>query len=359
MEPKKLLVNVDESLFTILKPKPIAAPCLRKSEHRVKKTSRLIILGLIVPFILFVGGIFWWKSGFSPVDPGSKEKKTFVIPKGRSISQIAEDLEKENLIRNAFHFKVMTYFSGTTKKIQAGSHQLSPSMSSSEIAEALTKGTNDQWVTMVEGLRQEQIGELLAAKGFAVDPKVWQETIKTRKLEGKLFPDSYLFPAGADQETILKIIAKNYEKKVLTGLKEDISKSKLSLEEILTLASIVEREARSDEDRQIVAGILLKRWQNSWPLQVDATIQYAVATPKDWWPKTLTKIHLSTKSPYNTYLYKDLPPGPICNPGLSSIKAVLNLKATPYWFYISAPDGTMHYAQTDEEHAANIQKYLK
>jgi UPF0755 protein len=325
----------------------------------VKKASWLIVWGLVIPCIIFLGGIFWWQNGLSPVDPKNKEKITFVIPKGRPISQIAEDLEKEHLIRNAFHFKVMTYLSGTTKRIQAGSHQLSPSMTSSEIAEALTKGTNDQWVTIVEGLRQEQIGELLTTKGFAIDPKVWQQTVKSRKLEGRLFPDSYLFPAGADQETILGIIGKNFEKKVLTGLKEDLSKSRLSLEEILTMASIVEREARGDEDRKIVAGILLKRWQNSWPLQVDATIQYAVASPKDWWPKTLTPNHLSTKSPYNTYLYKELPPGPICNPGLSSIKAVLNPKATSYWFYISAPDGTMHYAQTDEQHADNIQKYLR
>lgn len=332
---------------------------MRKSECKVKKTSRLIIWGLVIPFMFFLGGFFWWKGGISPVDPDNGEKVVFVIPKGRPISQVAEDLEKEDLIRNAFHFKVMTYFSGIAKSIQAGSHTLSPSMTSLEIAEALTKGTNDQWVTIVEGLRQEQIGELLAAKGFAVNPKIWQETIKIRKLEGKLFPDSYLFPAGAEQETILKIIGKNFEKKVLIGLEEGFSKNKLSLDEILILASIVEREARGDEDRQIVAGILLKRWHNSWPLQVDATIQYAVAGPKDWWPKTLTKNHLSTKSPYNTYLYKELPPGPICNPGLSSIKAVLNPKTTPYWFYISAPDGTMHYAQTDEQHADNIQKYLK
>lgn len=343
----------------IQKPKLIAALCLKKFKPRVKKSSWLIVWGLFVPLIIIFGGIFWWKSGFSPVDPKNKEKITFVIPKGRPISQIADDLEQKGFIRNAFHFKVMTYLFGITNKIQAGSYQLSPSMTSSEIAEALTKGTNDQWVTIVEGLRQEQIGELLTAKGFAIDPEIWRQTIKTRKLEGRLFPDSYLFPTGADQETILGIIAKNFEKKVLTGLKEDISKSKLSLEEILIMASIVEREARSDEDRRIVAGILLKRWQNSWPLQVDATIQYAVANSKDWWPKTLTKNHLSTKSPYNTYLYKELPPTPICNPSLSSIKAVLNPKATSYWFYISAPDGTIHYAQTDEQHADNIKKYLR
>lgn len=316
-------------------------------------------MGLIIPLIAIFLGFFWWKSGFSAVNPKSKEKVVFIIPKGRPISQIAEDLENKRLIRNAFHFKVMTYLFGTGKKIQAGNYELSSSMKSSEIAQALTKGTSDQWITIIEGLRHEEIGELLITKGFVVDSNIWQQTVKTRRLEGQLFPDSYLFPAGADQEAILKIIRKNFEKKVLNGLKVEIEDSKFSLEEILTLASIVEREVRGDEDRRIVAGILLKRWQNNWPLQVDATVQYAVAGPNDWWPKALTKNHLQTRSPYNTYLYKELPPGPICNPGLSSIKSVLNPKATSYWFYISAPDGTIHYAQTDEQHAANIQKYLR
>jgi UPF0755 protein len=236
-----------------------------------------------------------------------------------------------------------------------------------KISQNLTLARADQKVTLIEGWRSEQIGELLVEAGFDLNLISWQETVRAGNLEGRLFPDTYYFPQKANQEEILAIIEKNFQKKVVTGLKEEIGQSKLTLEQILTLASIIEREVHEEEARQIVAGILLKRWQNHWPLQADATVQYAVASSRfvvqgsksDWWPKSLTKKDLSINSPYNTYLSRRLPPGPICNPGLSSIKAVLNSQPSLYWFYISDKQGQMHYAKTDEEQARNIQKYLR
>lgn len=138
-------------------------------------------------------------------------------------------------------------------------------------------------------------------------------------------------------------------------------------EEVLILASIVEREVKFNNDRPIVAGILLKRLEKNWPLQADATVQYAIASAKckgksakcgNWWPKNLTREDLKIKSPYNTYLYPGLPPGPICNPGLAAIEAVLNPVGSEYWFYLSDEEGKMHYAKTAEEHEENISKYL-
>lgn len=322
----------------------------------------LIFYGLLA-FLL--GAILWWNSQLSAVDQENKQNVSFVIDKGEGVSEITSQLKGQSLIKNELAFKIWLVVSGIAKKIRAGSYYLAPSMTTKEIAENLTKGSNDRWVTIVEGLRSEQIGEVLIKEGFAIDPMIWEK--ETKSLEGQLFPDSYLIPKTADQVKILAIINKNFQKKVVDGLKANFYKSKLSMSQVLILASIVEREAKKDTDRAIVAGILLKRLNNNWPLQVDASIQYAVASkncsilksPCDWWPDRLTSLNLEINSPYNTYHNPDLPPGPICNPGLSAIKAVLEPSESPNWYYISGSDGLMHYAKTAEEHAINIQKYLK
>jgi len=241
-------------------------------------------------------------------------------------------------------------------------------MTPREISQSLTKGSEDQWVTVIEGLRTEQIAKILLEKGYRIDPVKWKNQVEKEVLEGKLFPDSYLIPKEADQEKIIQIFLKNFEKKVVNDLSVELKKSNLNLIEVLILSSLVEREASHDADRAIVAGILLNRLNNSWPLQIDATVQYVVASQQclsslnfncEWWPKTLTQNNLKIDSLYNTYLNEGLPPGPICNPGLSSIKAVLQPEKTNYWFYLSDKSGNMHYAKTSEEHVQNIEKYLR
>lgn len=298
---------------------------------------------------------------------GPENNVSFVIDKGEGVSEIAARLKEQNLVKNELSFEIWTVAAGIARKIKAGNYYLSGSMTTPEIARTLTKGSADRWLTIIEGLRAEQIGELLIREGFAVDPEEWEKEIKTEKLEGQLFPDSYLFPQSSTQAAILKIIKKNFQKKVIDGLKDEWDASGKNQNFVLTLASLVEREAKNGEDRALVAGILLKRLEADWPLQVDASVQYAVAdqkcsllkSPCDWWSGQLTQKDLQTLSPYNTYLNKGLPPGPICNPGLSSIKAVLSPTQSSYWYYISGKDGTMHYAKTNEEHQENIKKFLR
>lgn len=333
----------------------------------MKKSSFFIIVGFYLFLALVLGSLLLWNRQLQPVDKLKKELATFVVDKGESVSEITSRLKQQNLIRNEPSFKVWLVCSGIAKKIKAGSYYLSSSMTAKEIAVALTKGANDRWVTIIEGLRFEQIGELLIRKGFAINPKEWEGKIKKEGLEGRLFPDTYLFPKGATSDEILKIIEKNFQKKVQIGLKDEFSQTDLKFEEVLILASIVERETKKDKDRAIVAGILLKRLENKWPLQVDASVQYAVASQKcsllispcDWWPNKLSKQDLQIRSPYNTYLYLGLPPGPICSSGISSIKATLKPVSSPYWYYLSDSDGLIHYARTNEEQQQNIQKYLK
>lgn len=331
----------------------------------MKKSPTVLFLAMIFSLIFF-GLFFWWGYNLMPVDPQDSQPVSFAIDKGEGLIKISEELQKQGLIKNSFHFKIYSFLLGISKDIQAGSYRLNPSMSPKEIAKTLTKGTNDQWIVVFEGLRAEQIGQLFYEKGYLIDFTKWKEQVASENIEGKLFPDSYLIPQGADQEKIIQILLKNFDKKVVNSFESEFTKSNLSQNEVLILASLVEREARHDNDRAIVAGILLNRYYNSWPLQIDASVQYAISSIKchsfvgcNWWPDSLTQSDLQADSLYNTYLYKGLPPKPICNPGISSIKAVLQSQKTNYWFYLSDKKGNIHYAETSEEHAANIQKYLK
>lgn len=177
---------------------------------------------------------------------------------------------------------------------------------------------------------------------------------KATSLEGRLFPDTYLVPANFSVDKLIATMQLNYEKN-LAPLRTEIASSGLSEMEVITLASIIEREANSSTSMKVVAGILRKRLELHMPLQVDATLEYVLDTS----PKKLTADDLEIDFPYNTYKHFGLPPTPIGNPGLTAIKAVLNPTATPYVYYLTDSDGIFHYARTFEEHKANIARYLR
>lgn len=318
--------------------------------------KKLFLLSISVFFLIF--GWFYYKEGLMPVNKKDASTKIFVVQRGESLNSIVKRLYKEDLIRSRLIFFLLVKKMGIEKKIQAGDFRLSPSMSAEEIAKTLTHGTLDIWVTIIEGLRKEEIANIIA-KNFDI-PEI--EFIKYAK-EGYLFPDTYLIPKKADANMIIKIMTDNFHKKFNQSLKEK-AKKRLNLDEeqVLILASLVEREAKFNQDRKEVASILLKRLRNDWPLQVDATVQYALgyqSQERTWWKKNLTTEDLEIDSPYNTYKILGLPPTPICNPGLASIIAVIEADPdTRYWFYLSDKTGRMHYAKTLEEHNNNIKKYL-
>ncbi len=292
------------------------------------------------------------------------EEKTFVIRKGEDLSSIAKRLQKENLIRSALAFKILILKENLAGKIQAGSFSLNSSLTPKEISFLLTHGTQDIWLTFPEGWRKEEFSQRLKSNLENFDSSQFFQLVENH--EGELFPDTYLIPKEASPSVIFNLFLKNFQKKFNEELIFLAEKSGLSQKQVLILASIVERETRQEEDRPIVAGILLKRWREDWPLQADATIQYEMGSRRcqgkegqkcDWW-KPVTKKDLNIDSPYNTYKYKGLPPTPICNPGLSSIKAVIFPKDSDYWFYLSDSSGKIHYAKKREEHNNKIKKYL-
>ncbi|MBU1126774.1 endolytic transglycosylase MltG [Patescibacteria group bacterium] len=327
----------------------------------MKKSSFFLIL---IPLLIVLFFSFWLRAMSAPVDMSCTDsscRKTFIIPKNQGLSTISLRLKGEGLIKNSLVFKLLVLKRGLSTSIQAGSFYLKPSMTAEEILESLISGREDVWITFPEGWRREQYADRLKANFEDFKEDLFLELTKNK--EGFLFPDTYLFPKDILAEKAVEVIALNFDKKWKI-LGEDASKSNFSQFEILTLASIIEREAK-EEDRKLIAGILIKRLENSWPLQVDATLQFVKAEllcKKDpacnWWPK-VSRADLKVNSPYNTYENQGLPVGPICSPGASSIKAVLFPEESKYWFYLTGNDGKMYYARTAEEHSKNISLYLR
>ena len=317
-----------------------------------------IIIFLSVIAVLGVTSYLYFREGTLPVNRADKTSKIFVIPRGESLQNVVDSLYKEDFIRSKLVFYLIVKLKGTDRQIQAGDFRLNPSMNAYEIAEALTHGTLDAWVTLIEGTRREEMAQVI---GHELDiPEV--EIIANSK-EGYLFPDTYLLPKDASAAAIVAILENNFDQKFTPELKAKAAEIGLSDKEAIILASIVEKEAKHAADKKTVASVLLKRLEAGWPLQVDATIQYALgyqSAEKSWWKEVLSFDDLEIDSPYNSYLNKGLPPAPISNPGLTSIEAAVEADSTtPYSFYLSDKQRNMHFAKTDVEHQENIRKYLQ
>ena len=212
-------------------------------------------------------------------------------------------------------------------------------------------------MTTLEGWRAEEVAAKLS-KDLDIPES---EFLKVAR-EGYMFPDTYLFPKDATVGAVARLFFSTFDAKVDEKMRADAKKTGLTFDEVMTLASIVEREGRTAEDRPMIAGILLNRLKADWPLQADATLQYALGyqvREKTWWKKELFDDDKKVKSPYNTYLNPGLPPGPIANPGIVSIKAVIYPKTSDYWYYLHDPKGGVHYGRTLEDHNRNIEKYLQ
>jgi len=323
-----------------------------------KKPTLTIIFLVIVVSLLLV--FFYVLSLLKPVSSSSTESQRFVIPKGQAISIIGQRLQKENLIKNAYAFRFVVMRDDLASKIQAGSFDISQVMNVSEIATHLTTGTEDIWVTILEGWRAEEIAESL--DGQDLDNFDKEEFLNLAKAsEGSLYPDTYLIPREMTSQAIYNLLINTFEKKVSQGLWDEIEASERDFDEVLIMASLVEREARTYEQMRHVAGILWNRIDKGMALQVDATLQYSNGYNKveeKWWAVP-TSEDKKIKSPFNTYLNPGLPPKPIANPSLNAIKATLEPLNSDALFYIHANDGSMYYASTYEGHSANINKYLR
>ncbi|KKU92351.1 MAG: hypothetical protein UY21_C0002G0050 [Microgenomates group bacterium GW2011_GWA1_48_10] len=318
----------------------IAAPVLRRSKLRKVAATIFILL-----FCLVVA-VIWWNVSLTPLNPLDKSTKTFTVSRGDGVREVAKKLRDQSIIRDQVAFFLLVKKLGIEKNIQAGTFALSPSMSAGEIAAGLQVGKEDTKITIPEGWRTEQILEYLEKNSFAAT----QSAAVFARSEGYYFPDTYLVPKQITANQIFALMRDNFGQKVSFPVTR----------EQLIIASLVEREAKNTPDRPLVASVIYNRLQSGMALDIDATVQYAIGyTHSDgWWKKELTPSDIKFKSPYNTYQNPGLPPGPICNPGLSAIQAAINPATTDYYFYLSDKSGQMHYARTLSEHNQNIQKYL-
>jgi len=330
----------------------------------MKTKAKFAVLTIPVFLLTFLLILFfaWWTINVK-APSANQEKISFLIPKGRSAGEVGSSLYKAGLIKSPLAFKIYVQATDKSKKINTGEFELSKNMNLYEIVDRLGKGPVEIWVTVPEGLRREEVVEKIMPQLGISDEGFRDSFLAASKgLEGQLFPDTYLFPKDVTAERVVKVMNDTFEKKY-AGLVGG-SESFRAKNEIVTMASIIERETKTDEERPVVAGILWKRLDaDGWLIQADASVQYAVANAKcankcqNWWP-ILTKEDLEVASAYNTYKNKSLPPAPIANPGLSSLRAVMNPTASQYWFYIHDSSGAIHYGKTIEEHNANISKYL-
>lgn len=284
------------------------------------------------------------------------EAERFIVSLGESHADAIQTLKDQGFIKYAFIYNLV---SGA--RIKPGGYSISKSMNVFQIASVLKSEPYMEWVVIPEGLRKEEIADLLAQS------LGWDNTKKTEFLnepvkanwgitEGAYFPETYLMPKDEDGSAIAaRMFAKFNEE--LAPLTAEFVKQNIKWTTGIKLASIIQREAAGPNDMNLISGILWNRLDQGIPLDVDATIQYAFGKEGDWWPQLKTG-NLQVNSPYNTYANKGLPPGAISNPGIDAIKAVLNPQKTDCLFYLHDNNRVIHCAVTYEEHQANIQKYL-
>jgi len=314
----------------------------------------IILLGFLLISVVFL--FLWWNQAIKPANPIDNKPIIFTIQRGDDIRKIAERLKKDNLIRSPVAFFIIARFGGVGERIQAGEFRLKPSMDLMTIANTLTHGTSDIWITIPEGWRNHEIA-LKLTKEFNIPE---EDFLKYAK-EGYMFPDTYLIPKDINGEKIANIMLDNFNKKITSDIYDKAGQKGLSPNQLIIVSSLVEREAKFENDRPLVASVILNRLKIGMKLDIDATVQYALGyqpEEKTWWKKSLTMEDLEIDSPYNTYKYPSLPPTPICNPGIAVINAVINAPKTDYLYYLSDKSGKMYYAKNIEEHNLNIKNYL-
>src|SRR3989338_767566 len=334
-----------------------------------KSLTKIILLVLLGLGFLLVLTVFYYGVSVNRKNYDGDGAADFIVLPGQKVYEIAENLRKVRLINSTTAFKIYVRINNLASKLQAGYYRLPRDLSIKEIVDELQHGKFDLKLTFPEGWRREEMA-FYAAKQVNGGDSFYEEFLKeSQGLEGFLFPETYIVPREVSAKDLVKVMKETSRKKLgeLTrtgGLSEGLSEK-----EVMILASIVEREARKDEDRPIIAGIFIKRLKNGWPLEADATVQYAVASRNldrvgysdlesfEFWPKQITLDDLKYDSPFNTRRHQGLPPQPICNPGKASVEAVYQAVETPYWFYLNDTRGDTHFAKTLDEHTRNVDKF--
>ena len=339
-----------------------------------------LLIILIISFFLYsLASIYLPKHSF----PG--QEKIIDIEKGKGSKEIATLLKKEGVIRSEIFFLFYASLRGQIRQLQSGSYAFNTSMNIPQIIERLVKGDIiKEKITIIEGWNLRDVGFYLENLGMFQAEELWElvgfpgvnylkvndlplpkdfsakynflaDKPKEAPLEGYLFPDTYEVVKGETLDIIVSKMLGNFGSKLKEEMREEIKRQGKSIFEIVTMASLLEKEVKTPEDKKIISGILWKRLEVGMPLQVDATISYITG-------KRTTKILIEETqidSPYNTYKKRGLPLGPISNPGIDSISAAIYPQKSDYWYYLSTPEGETIFSKTLNGHNSAKVKYLK
>ncbi len=318
-------------------------------------------VGLVFLMVVFLSIGF----GYYLVSPGKKgaQSKVFLVREGSTLREVTRDLEKQDLISNKTLLLLWARLRGYGKMIKAGEYSLTADMPPVKILNTLTRGAIiTHPVTIPEGYTRKQIAVLLEWKGLVKANEFLSLTqnseiakrygISGDSLEGYLYPDTYHFGRGLSAHAIIDTMVTHFMG-VIEPLRKRLGDSGMTLKEVLILASIVEKETGSGEERPLIASVFLNRLKKRMRLESDPTVIYGI---KDF-DGNLTRKHLAKKTPYNTYVIRGLPRGPIANPGIEAIRAVLYPAVTKYLYFVSKNDGTHYFSKTLSEHNRAVKKY--
>lgn len=336
-----------------------------------KKKSIIILISLIAA-VLF-GSIVYFSVQSGPYDKNNKDDIIIDIPVGSTANDIANILKENKLIKDKLVFKLNLKIKGNANSLKSGKYLFNQTYSNSSIIDTIASGKiyNDGIkITIPEGstskeivaiLVKNEIGSKEEYEKLIKNPKEFYEEFvflnekDIKSLEGFLYPATYYFDEEATEKEVLSTMLKLFDDLYTDEMEKKVEESELTLQEVVNLASIVEKEAVLDEDRAIIASVFFNRMDVDMPLQSDATLQYAFETRK----KSMTYKDLKIDSKYNTYKYKGLPPTPIASPCMKSIEAVLEPADTKYVYFVASIDGGNVYSETYDEHVKNVEKYRK
>ncbi len=329
--------------------------------HGKKLKPKTLWWGLLWAIVLVFGALLAFSHFFGPVDEQAGTEK-FLVEPGQSAIDIANKLEREHLARNSLAVQFSLLHASNGKSVRPGAYELSASMDAGTLAETLSRPPYLVWITIPRGQRKEQIANLLA------DNLSWTDRQKNEWLtvdtnpspslaEGVYFPTTYLIPYDQTPAQIAERMRAKFNE-VYSPLAASTTLTGASWASVVTLASMIEREAAGQHDMALISGIMWNRINKKMPLGIDATLQYIKGTEDNWWPVVHGEDKY-LKSPFNTYFKAGLPPHAIANPSKNALIAALNPAKTTCLYYLHDYKGVIHCANTYKQHVANVNKYLK
>jgi UPF0755 protein len=328
--------------------------------------AKSILLPIFTGIIIFI----WMAAGFfyhqATVSVGENTQTIILsIPPGATLKKISTDLKGLSLIRNASAFRLLANIRQKQTHIQVGEYELNQSMLPMDILKAITSGkTVLHPITIPEGYRISEIAELLTKK-ISINKEIFIKesrnkdllnklNITSKSLEGYLFPETYHFSKHTAEKKIIQTMLSTFQQQMKTkNIQDQIQSSDMSLHEIITLASLIEKETGMNGERKHISSVFHNRLKRKMRLQTDPTVIYAIEN----FDGNIRKKDLDIDSPYNTYRYKGLPPGPIASPGIKSIVAALNPIKTNHLYFVSKKDGSHQFSSSLKEHNRAVQKY--